>query len=165
MPQVRPSVGLTWDDCPRHPAGSELVSAIPKLPLPGLASKRRTRTGGTRLKPLTIMSDLDADLKVSSSTEAACSSFLVVGIGLGGLRLRLWPLPNGPRGVGEGKDERSQPSVSDVDSPMLHWFNLFMSEMQDTRGFGAGNRTEVRYKSSCFRKQTLKTNENRCRKP
>ena len=55
--QVRPSVGLTlrqaqgglWDDCPRHPEGSELVSAIPNLPLPGLASKRRTRTRGTEV--------------------------------------------------------------------------------------------------------------------
>ena len=50
---------------------------------------------------------------------------LVVGIWLQWLRLRLRSIPYGLHSVREGPDDRSQPCVSDVDSPvMVHLFDL-----------------------------------------
>ena len=50
VPQVRPSVGLTWDQRSRHLESPGLVPSSPNLPLPRLSSKRRTRTWGTEIR-------------------------------------------------------------------------------------------------------------------
>ena len=56
-----------------------------------------------------------------------------------GLRLKLRPLPNGLHSVREGPDDRTQPCVSDVDSPVVvHLFDL--SALFDAQAI-VGNRS------------------------
>src|SRR5271157_4454610 len=50
----------------------------------------------------------------------APTRWLVADVWPRGPRLRLRPLPNGLHSVCKGPDDRSQPRVSDVDTPVLH---------------------------------------------
>lgn len=48
-------------------------------------------------------------------------------------------LPNCLYGVREGEDDRSQPSISDIDSPVFHWFDLPISEVRLANCFVPGS--------------------------
>jgi hypothetical protein len=45
----------------------------------------------------------------------------------------LRPLPNSLHSVGKGPDDRSQPCVSDIDSPVCQLFDLSISSMPNPR--------------------------------
>jgi hypothetical protein len=81
-----------------------------------------------------------------------------------GLQLWLRSLPNGLHSVREGQDDRSQPSISNVDSPVFHLFDLSM--LIDARHSQVHvPETAPNYDSGYFRKQIFQAHENRPRKP
>src|SRR5664280_648003 len=55
-----------------------------------------------------------------------CTWVASCGCMVRGLQLWLRSLPNGLHGVREGQDDCSQPSISNVDSPVFHLFDLSM---------------------------------------